>query len=262
MADPQYRFILCFDFDGTLVSHDSELRFHPALGEMIRGLRAQGAAWVINTGRTLDQTLQGLGQYGLLMEPDFIISQECDIHRPGLFSRWTDYGSWNKQARKAHERFMKEHREFLNQIRQLVETQTKGQFLNGEFGQVGIVADTVAEMEQLCAYIENERHRYPSLGYQRNSIYLRFAHIDYSKGSALEELTRLLGLTPAHCFAAGDNHNDLSMLDTRVAQMIACPGNALPPIKDHVVRQGGFIAQGEASLGMMEALTHYFAPKG
>ena len=237
------------------------MKFHPTLGEMIRGLRSQGAAWVINTGRTLDQTLQGLGQYGILMEPDFIISQECDIHKPGFLSRWTDFGTWNKQARKAHERFMKDNKPFLDAIKHVIETQTKGEFLEGDFGQVGIVSSTTEEMDHLCVMIEAERHRFPTIGYQRNGIYLRFAHIDYSKGTALAELTRLLELDASRCFAAGDNHNDVSMLDVNVARMIACPGNALDPIKSHVQRQGGFIANGHASLGMMEALTHYFAAK-
>ena len=51
------------------------------------------------------------------------------------------------------------------------------------------------------------------------------------------------------------------MLDTRVARMIACPGNALEPVKTQVRQQGGFIAGGIASCGMMEALRHYFSVK-
>jgi hydroxymethylpyrimidine pyrophosphatase-like HAD family hydrolase len=237
------------------------MKFHPSLGEMLRALRAQGAAWVINTGRTLDQTLHGLGQYGILMEPDFIIAQECDIHRPGFWSRWTDYGSWNRRARKLHNKFMKENQPFLDALKQMVESQTKAQFLKGDFGQVGLVASSTEEMDQLCTVIEKERTRFPTLSYQRNGIYLRFSHVELSKGSALGELARLLDLNASACFAAGDNYNDLSMLDTRFAKMIACPGNALPPIKEHVRRQGGFVAEGTASFGMMEALGHYFAAK-
>jgi hypothetical protein len=40
--------------------------------------------------------------------------------------------------------------------------------------------------------------------------------------------------------------------------MIACPGNALDPIKQMVRDRGGFVATQPASEGMMEALTHYF----
>ena len=40
MAKPKHTFILCFDFDGTLVHPESDPAFHPALGEMIRHLSA------------------------------------------------------------------------------------------------------------------------------------------------------------------------------------------------------------------------------
>ncbi|TDU66018.1 HAD superfamily hydrolase (TIGR01484 family) [Prosthecobacter fusiformis] len=254
-------FILSFDFDGTLVHPESDPVFHPMLGQMIQHLRNQGAAWVINTGRSLPQTLQGLSQYGIFMEPDYIIAMECDIHKPGLFSKWTDFGPWNKQARKAHTRFVKDHQASLNSIREMVENQTQAQFLTGEYGELGIVATTDEEMEVICSFIDTHVRQFPDIGYNRNGIYLRFAHSGYSKGTALSELARLLGLNASHCFAAGDNLNDLSMLHPRHACMIATPGNGLPEVKAHVQSHGGFIATRYASEGMMEALTHYFGGK-
>lgn len=261
MAKRKFRFILCFDFDGTLVHPEGDFRFHPGMGDMLKALRGQGAAWVINTGRSLSQTLVGLGQNGIFQEPDFIIAQEGEVYKRGFFTRWTDFGPWNRAARKAHHRFLRDHKEFLDDIRHHVETRTKGEYLHGDLGQVGIVAHSDEELDQVCALIENHRLRVPEVGYHRNGVYLRFSHASISKGTALCELARLLELTPNECFAAGDNHNDLSMLDTRVARMIACPGNALEPIKLHVRSQGGFIADGTASTGMMEALEHYFAAK-
>ena len=258
MPAPTYRFILSFDFDGTLVHPEGEFRFHPGLGEMIRGLRKQGAAWVVNTGRSLGQTLEGLAQYGIFQEPDFIIAQECEIYKPGFIRKWTDFGSWNKKARKAHDHFLRDHAAFLSHIKQLVETKTQGEYLHGDLGQVGIVAHSEAELEGICQMIDRHREREPEVSYHRNGIYLRFSHNGYSKGSALGELARLLNLTSNECYAAGDNYNDLTMLDRRVARMIACPGNALPPIKAHVHAEGGFVAHGIASLGMMEALQHFF----
>lgn len=258
MAIPKHRFILCFDFDGTLVHPEREPVFHPGLGQMIKLLRGQGAAWVINTGRSLGQTLEGLVQNGIFMEPDFIIAQESDIYKPGFFSRWTDYGSWNRLARRAQERFAKDHQAALQEIRRMVETQTKASFITGSEGDMGIVGTSDLEMDGICAYIETHARQFPDIGYHRNGIYLRFSHSGYSKGTALSELARLLGLDASACFAAGDNFNDLSMLDPRYARMIACPGNALEPVKQIVQSKGGFIASRVASEGMMEALTHFF----
>lgn len=259
MAKVKPRFLLCFDFDGTLVLPEADPIFHPALGQMIRQLRQQGAAWVINTGRSLPQTLQGLAQYGLFMEPDYLIVRECDIYRPGLFSRWKDFGPWNKRARRDHHRFVKDHASFFDATRHFLEQHSEAELLHGEDGDLGIIATNNEEMDRICEWLDTQRAGQPDIGYQRNTIYLRFAHAAYSKGSALGELSRLLDLRAEHVFAAGDNYNDLSMLHPRFAHQIACPGNALPAIKAHILHHGGFIAERHASEGMMEALTHFFS---
>lgn len=262
MARPKPTFLLCFDFDGTLVLPAADPIFHPGLGQMIKQLRAQGAAWVVNTGRSLGQTVEGLAQYGLFMEPDYLIVRECDIYRPGLFRRWSSFGPWNNQARKAHERFVKDHSHFFDAVRQVVESGGLAELISGEDGDLGIVAASLEEMDRICAWIDQQQSINPDIGYQRNTIYLRFSHARFSKGTALGELCRLLGLRAEHVFTAGDNFNDLSMLNPAFAGKIACPSNALDPIKEVVKSHGGFIASRPASEGMMEALTHYFsAPK-
>ncbi len=258
MAARKPTFILCFDFDGTLVNPEGTPVFHPGLGQMIQQLRQQGAAWVINTGRSLAQTLQGIGQHGLFMEPDYIVAQECDIYQPGFFSKWKDFGPWNSKARKDHRHFMRDHRKILDAIRHKVESESHAEFLEGDFGELGIVATTNEELDVLCAYIDALAKQSPDLGYHRNGIYLRFSHAGYSKGTALGELSRLLGLDASRCFAGGDNFNDLSMLTPRFARQIACPSNALEPVKTIVRGHGGFVANRPASEGMMEALTHFF----
>lgn len=261
MAKVKPRFLLCFDFDGTLVLPEADPIFHPGLGQMIRQLRNQGAAWVVNTGRSLPQTLQGLAQYGLFMEPDYLIVRECDIYRPGLFSRWKDFGPWNKRARRAHDRFVKEHAVFFDATKRFLAEHSEAELLHGEEGDLGIIATNNEEMDRICAWIDIQRAQQPDIGYQRNTIYLRFAHAAFSKGSALGELSRMLDLRADNVFAAGDNYNDLSMLHPQFAHKTACPSNALPPIKRHVLSHGGFVAERQASEGMMEALSHYFSGK-
>jgi HAD superfamily hydrolase (TIGR01484 family) len=258
MAKPPPNLLLCFDFDGTLVHHEGEPPFHPAMGDLLREFRRRGAAWVVNTGRSLRQTLEGIAQHHIFQLPDYIIAQECEIYRPGFFKAWTDFGSWNRRARSAHDHFMEKHRGFLAAIRQHVARNTRAEFLMGDFGQVGIVAVDESELDVICHVIEEMRARQPDIGYHRNGRYLRFSHADFSKGTALRELGRLLKVPPDRIFAAGDNHNDLPMLDPRIAASIACPSNALEPVKAHVIERGGYVAGRPASEGMMDALQHFY----
>ena len=261
MAKPPPSLLLCFDFDGTLVNHEGEPPFHPALGEMLRGFRRRGAAWVVNTGRGLQQTLEGLASHNIFMLPDYIIAQECEIFRPGFFKPWKDFGTWNRRARKAHDHFVERHQSFLTDIRRHVTENTAAEFLMGDFGQVGIVAKDEPELDAICALIDSHHQQHADIGYHRNGRYLRFSHSEFSKGTALRELSRLLKVPRERVFAAGDNYNDLTMLDQRVASNVACPGNALEPVKEHVRNLRGFVAEKPASEGMIEALEYFFVKK-
>jgi HAD superfamily hydrolase (TIGR01484 family) len=261
MAKPQPSLLLCFDFDGTLVSHESDPPFHPALGDMLREFKQRGAAIVINTGRGLQQTMAGLAQHNIFLTPDFVIARECEIFCPGFFKDWKDFGSWNKRARKAHDHFIEKHVDFLEDMRLFVKRETAAQFLMGDLGEIGVVATSDEELDFICERIEAKRQHATDMGYHRNGIYLRFSHADYSKGTSLRELARLLKLPSERIFAGGDNYNDLSMLDTSIAAHIACPSNALPSVKETVSAHGGYVASTPASEGMMEALQHFFLKK-
>ncbi len=251
-------FILCFDFDGTLIHERAKPGIHPRLLDMIEELRRKGAAWVVNTGRTLSQTLEGLAQHGVRSIPDFIIAQECYIHRAEADGLWSEHESWNLAARTAHVDLMAGQRPLLDDIRRMLATQTRAKLIEGGPGDLGIIASSRDEMSEICDAIEQRRLQCPDLAYHRNSVYLRFSHAHYSKGSALREVQRLLRLSPARCLAAGDNYNDLSMLNAQCAAMLAAPSNALPQVKQQVLSHGGYVASAEASLGMIEALRHFF----
>jgi hydroxymethylpyrimidine pyrophosphatase-like HAD family hydrolase len=112
-------------------------------------------------------------------------------------------------------------------------------------------------MDQFCRFLDGMCARLPAFGYQRNTIYVRFCHEAYSKGTALGELARLLDLSHEHVFAAGDHHNDLPMLDGRFARWTACPSNSCDEVKVTVQTAGGYLARGVASEGVVEALRHF-----
>ena len=75
-------------------------------------------------------------------------------------------------------------------------------------------------------------------------------------------MRRLTGVSAEFTFAAGDNYNDLPMLQTNIAHGLACPSNAVPDISGHVAGLGGFVAAEPATLGVIAAIEHYFYPDG
>jgi len=106
-------------------------------------------------------------------------------------------------------------------------------------------------------FIDQAKAHEPKFHYQRNTIYLRFCHADYHKGAALAELSRLTEIPREVIFAAGDHHNDISMLDGRYAAFPACPANAIDAVKSAVRGSGGRVAEKEFGAGVHEALQHF-----
>lgn len=116
-------------------------------------------------------------------------------------------------------------------------------------------------MEQVAAELTEAAAHHPDFAFQRNTIYLRFCHRAYHKGSALQELCRLEGLSREEVFAAGDNLNDLSMLDGRPAALTACPANAMLLVKETVQASGGYVAGASFGAGVAEAMEYFRARK-
>lgn len=249
--------ILCFDFDGTLINHSAEPRFSPAMRDRLMSMRARGAVFVINTGRTVNELLQGITGYGVFMLPDYVVAQETELYRPDGLGHWVDLGDWNRRGRKIHTDFLRTHTRFFDWLNRELKAKTKAQLIQ-DSGQIGIVASTEEEMAAICEAIRPFHSQFPDLGFHRNGVYMRFTHVGRNKGTSLAELARLLEVPLPKIFAGGDNFNDLAMLHPDYAGAFACPSNAVPEIRLHVEAMGGFAADRPASEGMLQALDHYF----
>jgi HAD superfamily hydrolase (TIGR01484 family) len=252
--------LLCFDFDGTFIDPSNPSRIDPALERILEDMRQRGALFVINTGRSLFDALNGINQSGLRDIPDYLISCEREIHEPNAFRRWIDFGNWNKHCRKDHEKLFHKHRTLLRKITDFVEKESSANWVAEPEEPAGIIASNNEEMDDLCAFIDEaiRADGATQLSYERNSIYLRFSHSQYNKGSALKEIGRTLKIKPSSTFAIGDNYNDLSMLQENVASMIACPGNSIPAIKEEITKRGGYVAKNTCGAGVAEAIVHFF----
>ncbi len=259
MAKPQFTSLICTDFDGTLVDPAMDPPFPAELGACLAQLRNKGTAWAIATGRSLFQAVHGLTQNGISQPPDYIISSERDLFGRTAFNRYVPVGRWNARCAKDHRRLFKANARFFKRVKNHVLTETRARYIETPEEPAGIVATSDEEMDAICGFLHAQMPKVPGIGYERNTVYLRFSHSGYSKGSVIAHLTEHLKLTPDRVFAAGDNYNDLSMLDGRHAKHFACPSNAADAVKTAVREAGGIVAERPAGLGVLDALEHVFA---
>ena len=202
--------------------------------ELIGELQKAGAIWAINTGR-LSICLKRASP--ILPSPAV----------PILFSprSATFFGLPRTAARGKHSaigtidalatiELFSSASSVLAEVIDFVNQKTQARMIYEPQGPAGLIAQSEEEMDRVTEFIEHARKRQPKLNYQRNTVYLRFCHADYHKGAALAELARLIEIPREQIFAAGDHHNDVSMLDGKVAAMPACPGNAISEVKEAV----------------------------
>jgi HAD superfamily hydrolase (TIGR01484 family) len=252
--------ILSFDFDGTLHDPAQTPPVPVAFFEIIRQLREeQGVVWGINTGRSIQHTLEGILESQFPFLPDWVIAREHEIHFPNPFGRWIPDQEWNQQCEKKIHKLFKSTRRLLAQIRAEVEEHTGAQWIEMHGEPAGIISRTEEEMEWIVAHITPIIQEEPHFSWQRNSIYLRFGHRDIQKGSSLSRISQHYQLSARQCFSIGDSHNDLEMLDPAHAAMTACPANAVAAIRQKIEINGGLVTRAAHGQGAVEALQHYFS---
>lgn len=251
--------LLSTDFDGTLVEHGAIPPVSPALFETLMTLRQRGVKWAINTGRVLWHIEAGLREFDFPFPPDYVLTSEREVFQRDASGKWVDFGDWNQRCVQDHDWLFSQASPLLADIHARFDREPWAHFeFDGE-RMVGIVTDTLEQMDEVCVFLERERVRVPGFNFMRNTIYLRFCHEAYSKGTALGELARLTGIQREEIFAAGDHYNDLPMLDGRFAQWVACPVNSCDAVKRAISEAGGFVATLPASDGVVEALAKFGA---
>ena len=250
--------LLSTDFDGTIVSHVSEPILDASCMDLIGDLQAAGAMWAINTGRSVDLLESGLTDFSFPFRPDFILTSERDVFRPGSNgTKWEAFGDWNERCARDHAELFTSASSVLAEVVDFVNQKTKARIIYEPDGPAGLIAASEEEMDRVTEFIEQARQKQPKFNYQRNTVYLRFCHADYHKGAALAELARLIQIPRENIFAAGDHHNDISMLDGEVAAMPACPANAIPEVKEAVRAAGGYVAGREHGAGVYDAIMYF-----
>lgn len=254
--------LLSTDFDGTLVDHETLPPIDPVFFDTFRSLKDRGVLWAVNTGRAVRHVVEGLEEFGFPFHPDFVLTSEREVFRRSEDGTgWEDFGDWNRRCTLAHAELFTEAGPVFDRIREYLECETGAEMVHEDDSPVGVIARDDLEMDRIVGFIEQAKVEKPEFHYQRNAVYLRFCHRDYHKGAALGELSRLLNLGRESVFAAGDNENDLSMLDGQYAACPACPSNSTDSVKATVRAAGGYVAKCRASSGVLEALRYFGATR-
>jgi len=207
----------------------------------------------------LKHIVEGLREFNFPLEPDFIVTAEREVFHRGPSGVWQDYGDWNSRCLRDHDELFGKAGALLADIKAYLAMHTTAfAILEGD-RMVGLATETDDQMDQVCEFLERERARVPDFQFMRNTIYVRFCHQAYSKGTALGELARLTNIRSDQIFAVGDHFNDIPMLEGTHAGWVACPANAVIAVKETVRRVGGYVAPGDCGHGTLNALRHYLA---
>lgn len=245
--------LLSTDFDGTLVGHPSDGRCAPEFAGILQEHQKAGGLWAINTGRSLEHLIEGLDRFAAPICPDFAITHEREIYQRRASGEWSPLGEWNRICKQRHDTLFAECGNVWEAVRELVESRQDVTMIEDRPYPEGLVTTSEEVMAEVCEVLNQFAEENPDLGYQRNTIYLRFSHREYHKGSALAALTANLGIDRAIVMAAGDHFNDLSMLDGSSAELCCCPANAIAEVRDLVRRSGGYVAARTCAEGVAEA---------
>src|SRR3954452_14994140 len=114
------------DFDGTLVAHDSDPVLHPPCMKLIGDMQGDGTVWAINTGRSVELLESGLLDFEFPIRPDFILTSERDVFRPGSNgSNWEPFGDWNARCAREHAELFSSAQSILTEVVDFVTQKTK-----------------------------------------------------------------------------------------------------------------------------------------
>jgi HAD superfamily hydrolase (TIGR01484 family) len=252
--------LLCTDFDGTIHDPADQPPMAPELLDSLRAAQRSGILWVLSTGRILPDILTRLQPLTGGVWPDYIVAVEREIHERHN-GGYRGHSAWNAHCQAAHAVLFSQAHERLNAVRSWIEENFDARLYTDEWSPFSIVAQKPEDAERIHERIMGVCREVPNLCVMRNTLYFRFAHRRYTKGTALGEIARHRGLKKESILAVGDHFNDLEMLDGVHAGCVATLSNAIPEIKQAVTRAGGYIARQPASRGVVEALRFFSGEK-
>lgn len=245
--------LISTDFDGTIHEDFADAPIPVALERRLGELQASGVIWVINTGREMASLMESLARSHVQIRPDYLILVEREIFRNNR-GHYVPVEPWNTRCNQDHARLFADLAVELPDLLEGLQSRYDATFYNDPWSPLCAIARTNPQMDAIEAELSAFAGGWPEMAVVRNDVYVRFSHIGYSKGTALAEMQRILGISPEHTLAAGDHLNDLSMLVPRVARYLVAPANAVPAVKQQIQTHGGWNMEQRTGMAVLAAL--------
>ncbi len=245
--------LISTDFDGTLFAEFENPPVPVELQRLISDLQAQGIHWVINTGRDMSSLMECMARAHLSIRPDFLVLVEREIYRHEG-ARYVPLEPWNSLCEKDHGTLFARVKRDLPNLFRWVNGRFKASVYSDAYSPFCLIAENNQDADAIEAFLEGYCRTVPNLAIMRNDVYARFCHAAYSKGTALAEIARILGVPREQILAAGDHLNDLPMLSRAFAGWLVAPANAIEPVKVAVRSQGGVVSKLSHGFGVAEGI--------
>lgn len=251
--------LIATDLDGTLIGSINEFPLYNDYRDRIDGMRKEnGLIWAACTGRTLS-SFRGfftpMRTMGLV--PDFVIANHAYIYSYSQIG-YMPHILWNLRIR-----YMAWYEQQLvrNAIEDWHETITSVSVgvttIRRRKNRLSLRFDSEESADVAARLLEERAGPYRHLKLFRYSKEVDVRSVPFTKGLAVSELARHLGVSKEEVLTVGNGHNDISMLDGSVAGMIGCPSNSEPEVVEAVHKAGGHIARARALGGVLEIIDAY-----
>ena len=246
--------LISTDFDGTIYAEFEDPPIPEHLQKLIGHLQSRGAKWIINTGRDMTSLQRALERTKISIKPDYLVLVEREIHfRDG--AAFASLAEWNDLCTQAHEKLFIRIRPDLPRLIEWIQSRFQATIYEDPYSPFCLEVGNESDTEIIYAHLDEYCRGIPDLELMRNSIYARFSHVSFNKGTALAELSRRLGISAAQVFAVGDHSNDLPMLSRTYARWLAAPHNAIEMVKSTIRNQKGYLSQLPHGHGVADALS-------
>ena len=253
--------IISTDFDGTFFAEFENPPVPDELQRLIGRLQEAGTKWVINTGRDLSSLLETLARARLSARPDYLVVVEREIYVHDQ-AQYIGLEDWNRACARAHQELFARIRADLPRLVAWVTERFDAAVYEDSYSPFCLIAENNGDADVIHDYLNEYCAGVPELTVVRNDVYARFSHAAYSKGTALSEIARRLGVSRDHILAAGDHLNDLPMLSREHARWLVAPSNAIEPVKDAVRRQDGFVSDEPHGSGVVRGVEFFLESAG